>query len=535
MLRLYPHLKITREKFPRLLATRKIEADEAEYFGAFLPEFSVRFMLEFLNRTFRLRSCTIEIDGSFNVPCPMFYTKRCVAPCVENLCNADEYAEQVELLRLFLRADFAEFEKILQQKIEHFSELLEFEKAAHWRDVLQSTLEINEKQNWRLSDTVDTYAVEENDAQITAFLVTQRGRKTLGKRTFVFEKQNESVSPQQILFEILSQFYQFYAPAEIRVPFDFPQRKTLEKSLRERAGSDTKITIVKKSNEKKLAVRALERVKFEYELRQIKSGETVRETGEILKGAFSLEKKPNRIEAFDVAHISGTDFVAGKSVWENGKFLVDEYEFWFSGESSELAALAQSVKKRFAGNEQKLPDLLLIDGGKAQLQVVIAALKKFNERKFAIVSAVKPPRKHGEVSHFLNENGEKIELRPESKAFRLLQNLRDDAHELCNRVHRQKRDAAHFYEFAAILPSLNENERRKLLRKFGSLKKLKEASENDFAAVLNDEAVLRAIKDLQHFENEKPQKVEPLIVPIRFDDADGEARDLQPLSLITMR
>src|SRR5215204_1657546 len=114
--RLYPYLKITSEKFPRLLVTRRIEDDGAEYFGAFLPETGVRFFINFLNKLFKLRTCSIEIDGSFNVPCPQFYTKRCLAPCVKNLCDEKKYLESVEFLRLFLerRKDILN-EKILEK------------------------------------------------------------------------------------------------------------------------------------------------------------------------------------------------------------------------------------------------------------------------------------------------------------------------------------------------------------------------------------------------------------------------------------
>src|SRR5687767_13045321 len=124
--RLYPHLKITDEEFPRLLVTRKIENDNAEYFGAFLPETGVRFLLDFLNRIFRLRTCAIKIDGAFDVPCPQFYSKRCVAPCVENLCDKTEYAETVALLRLFLQRRRAKLKEFFLAKIEKHAADLNF-------------------------------------------------------------------------------------------------------------------------------------------------------------------------------------------------------------------------------------------------------------------------------------------------------------------------------------------------------------------------------------------------------------------------
>src|SRR5687767_676530 len=126
----FPHIKLTREPFPRALATRIIKEDRDEYFGAFLNRTSVRILIDFLNRTFRLRSCAIEIDGSFEVPCTQYYAKRCVAPCVVSLCDRESYFEMVELVRLFLRDDRERLTETLYKSIEQASDALDFEKAA---------------------------------------------------------------------------------------------------------------------------------------------------------------------------------------------------------------------------------------------------------------------------------------------------------------------------------------------------------------------------------------------------------------------
>ena len=136
---LYPHLKITREKFPRLLVTRKILNKKDEYFGAFLPETGLRIWLGLLNKIFRLRSCEIKIDGDFPQPCRMFYEKRCVAPCVAEICTKQEYAEYVAVLHLFLSGDEQKYTAFLENKIGELAENLEFEKAAKWRDILISS------------------------------------------------------------------------------------------------------------------------------------------------------------------------------------------------------------------------------------------------------------------------------------------------------------------------------------------------------------------------------------------------------------
>src|SRR5690349_18666188 len=185
--RLYPHFKLTRERFPRLLATRRIADDRQEYFGAFLPETGVRFLIDFLNKTFRLRTCEIDVDGSFDVPCTQFYRRRCVAPCVANLCDEREYAERVELVRLFLERNARALEEKYLRKIEFYSENFEFERAAAFRDEWLSIEKVLAAKDWNfwLTEAVDTFEIVETESEFFVYLVTMRGRKTLGKRTFV--------------------------------------------------------------------------------------------------------------------------------------------------------------------------------------------------------------------------------------------------------------------------------------------------------------------------------------------------------------
>ena len=527
--RLYPHFKLTRERFPRLLATRRIEPDGAEYFGAFLPETGVRLLIDFLNRTFRLRSCEIDIDGSFDVPCTQFYRKRCVAPCVANLCGEREYLERVELVRLFLGRKTEALKKKYRRKIEASAENFEFEDAARLRDEWLEIEKILAAKDWnfRLADAVDTFEIAETEDEFLVFLVTMRGRKTLGKRTFVFEKGG---GKEEILPAILPEFYRFHAPKEIRVRQDFAERFSIAEELSQRFGRKIKISVVREGEPKVMTSRALGRTKYEHELRQIRREKSAGEIRGELQSMFDLPKAPARLEGFDVAHISGADFTAGKSVWENGKFLGKEYSFGLADEDSELETLRQFIETRFAANASKLPDLVLIDGGQAHLKAALKALENFNDRQFLVVSAVKPPGRHGEIAHFLTETGGRLEFDGESAAHRVLQTLRDEAHELANEIHRQRREMSHFYELAALLPSLEEGDRRALLKAAGSIKNILELSENNLAALLTPKKVNAVRLDLQNYRCGNASKVEPLIVPLRFVDENGDAADLRPLA-----
>ena len=527
--RLYPYLKITAEEFPRLLVTRRIEDDKAEYFGAFLPETGVRFLLDFLGRIFRLRTCTIKIDGKFPVPCPQFYAKRCVAPCVESLCDKTEYDETVELLRLFLRRQRAALKEIFTAKIEKYAAELDFEIASQWRDRLHEIENFWDKSEWILwlDEATDSWEIERKGAQVFVYLVTTRGRKTLGKRVFVFRDAG-NVTLTGVLEEVLRRFYKFHAPGEIRLSIDFPSSKLFAANLSKRENRKVKITVANEKNQKITARRAIRRNKFEFDLKNIKPPVSTEELQAEIKQIFNLKKAPKRIEAFDAAHIFGTNSVGANIIWKNGKFLADEYKFWLLDETSELKTLEDSIKLRFSQN-QTLPDLLLIDGGAAQLNAVLKALKNLENRNFSVISAVKPPRKHEEISHFLTEMGERISFETEAEAFWLLRKIRDEAHNLANNMHRVRRDFSHFYRLAAVLPSVNEKTRRKILQKFGSINKLKSASLKDLIEIFDAEIAEIIWKDLQNYKTGGEQKAEPLIVPIRFDAPNGDAQNLQPL------
>jgi len=525
--RLYPYLKITSEKFPRLLVTRKIETDSAEYFGAFLPETGARFFINFLNKLFKLRTCTIEIDGNFSVPCPQFYAKRCLAPCVENLCDEKEYLESVEFLRLLLerRKDILS-EKILE-KIERFAETFDFESAAEWRDKLNSIEKFWKRNEWILwlDDATDNWEIERRDGEIFVFLVTMRGRKNMGKRVFVFENK---FSDEEVFEEILPEFYRFHAPAEIRISRDFPARKNLADALSKRENRKIKITVTNEKNQKVTIDRATERNKHEFDLRNIKPTISTKNLQKEIKRIFKLKSAPTRIEAFDVAHISGTNPVGANAVWENGKFIASEYKSWFFDETSELETLQNSVGTRFTDGKDQ-PDLILIDGGNSQLNATLKALENYKNRRFFVISAVKPPKQHGEISHFLTETGGKILFENDSDAFRFLQRLRDEAHEAANSVHRTRRDFSHFYELASVLPSLDEKLRREILRKFGSINGLKNISFENLKLEFDSKIAETIWKDLQNHESNGEKKIEIPIVPIRYDDPNGDAQNLQPL------
>lgn len=526
---LYPHFKITGGRFPQLQITRKIQDDNAEYFGAFLPETKLRLVFDFLIRKFQLRSCVISINGDFSVPCTQFYEKLCLAPCVENICEPAKYDEFVKLLRLFLQNKQSEFEASVIEKIETASAQLDFETAKFWRDWLYDVQTIaNEKRfAFRLDDAVDSFEFLQKDENYFVHFVTQRGGKILGRRVFVFE-ETKNLESNELISQIVWQFYRFHAPKEIRVPTDFSNRKFLSDFLSRREKRKIEIKIIKPEKTKITTSRAFGQTKFEFDFSQIKPSASSDFLRNELRRIFRLKFTPKIIECFDVAHISGTNFVAAMAVWKDGEFSENDYQFWREPETNELKMLQKGVENSFAEKNDEFR-LIVVDGGKAQLKSALAARKKFGQRNCFIIAAVKPPQKHNEISHFIDENANRFAMKLESEAMKLLVRLRDEAHNFANRIHRTVRDSSHFYELAELLPDLEESQRRSLLQKYGSNNRIKKLTRTELIKIFGNEKSEKLFLKLS--SSNQDLKVEPLIVPIRYDAPEGNAVDLQPLRL----
>ena len=530
---LYPHIKLTRERFPRILATRLIADDNAEYFGPFLNRSAARILLDFLNRTFRLRSCEIEIDGSFNYPCTMHYKRRCFGPCVSDLIGEAEYGEIVALVRLFLMGDRELFRSTIGQHIAGFSEVFDFERAAKFRDILDAVegYWADPKNAVKPGTLSDTYDYRATDAGLDIFLTTQKGRRVLGERVFTFADAREHEAGEAIA-EVIEQFYIIHAPKEMRVTADIPRRLELQRNLSSKFGRRVPIVLLNESSRRVSTNLAVQRSSVELDVSRVSTARSPAELMKELKAGFGFKRVPRGITAVDVSHISGTDQVAAAVEWRDGRNVFDEADHWLSDSSSELGTLSEFVARRFVDGSHTAPHLVLIDGGPAQLKVAAAGVASAN---IAIISAVKPPGEHSQISHFLTADGRRIDYDPGSESHRLLHRLRDDAHDYANAVHRDTRDFAGFYETVNILPSLTESERRKLVQHFGSNARLLAADEMGIAEVLGVGGASIANADMIRYRAGKTARIRPLVVPIRLQDEAGAAEDLRPIAATSRR
>ena len=524
---LYPHLKLTSERFPRVLATRLVEDDGAEYFGAFLNRTNARILLDFVNKTFRLRTCEIPIDGSFNYPCTMYYKRRCLAPCVTDLCDEAEYAEAVRLVRLFLRNDREVLRDLLRLEIDAAAIALDFEAASKLRDLLTNIEDYWE--NTRIApwteNTSDTFEVRHSQAGVDVFLVSQRSRRVLGERVFSFPDA-KAEDAGDVLADVIEQFYRFHAPKEIRVSVDFERRREIQKAISEKFGRRIPVSRITDKNRKVSTDVAVFKSTTELDLRRAIDRPAPREILNELGGIFGIRRMPRRVSAIDVSHISGTDQVAAAIAWEDGRSVPAGAEYLLSENTSEPGVMAELIGHRYA--DPSLRELVIIDGGTAQINAAAAALPTAS--KVILIGAVKPPGEHSEISHFLTAAGKRIEFDPASPAMNLLQRLRDEAHEFANAVHRETRDYAHFYEIVNIVPSLTEPERQRLLQHFGSNRSLAAASMAELRKVIGRDRGTVAANDIEEYRSGSRPRIKPLVVPIRFQDENGEAEDLRPIS-----
>src|SRR5918911_1210930 len=509
----YPHLKLTiGEAFPRVMITRRIQRDGALYFGPFLPASLARRTIDLINRTFQLRTCDIEIDGRLPRPCLEYHIKRCLGPCVRGLCTPAEYQEAVRDVRLLLEGKNRELAEQLEARMLQASEEMRFEMAAKYRDMRKTVQALAEQQKMATSPErdVDIFGFYREGARLALQLFTMREGKVVGRREFFWEDLSEDeFDPSAFLGEVLAQYYNSdYVPLEIHVPVDFTDREVLEKSLSERRGRRVRILDPRRGEKRDLVdlVEKNAKLAFEQRFRVLKPDmeRVLEEMQEILE----LPRFPARIESFDISHIQGAENVAGMVVCENGKMNRAEYRKFkiksVEG-ANDPASMHEVVFRRYRrqldeGNP--LPDLVMIDGGKAQLNAAAAALRELDLEALPAVGVVKPPRRHNEVSHLLRKGreDEPVYLDPHSPVLRLIQMIRDETHRFAVTYHRKRRELRDFTSELTAIPGVGEKRKGRLLRHFGSVQRISRAGVSELTPFVGRKT---AEEIAEHFERQR--------------------------------
>ena len=479
----YPFLKLTLdEKFPRLLITRRPEnkTPAQNIYGAFLPTGMARRLLDLLQRKFRLHPCELDIQGDFDAPCPEYFLHRCLAPCVERICDRSTYLETVEIVHLILSGQAEAALKKIDRKIELLAEDLEYELAAEWRDARLTIEEIANNAKWQIAAAAmnDVITLTDEDDSTRIHLTTLRRGKSVGVLDFQVEKK----SFEQILPDFINGFYQFYAPKQIFVPCDFPNRKSLEEKLTLDFGHRVKIVAQMPEKLPPSVFKTQKLAAHSFKHKNHQTSAQISAALDEIKILFGLKMIPRRIECFDVAHLAGKEIVAARVVATGGVLQREDGLVWEFENLSETAALAAAVRERIRllPAKKDLPDLLLVDGAKPQINRVKKILEEFNLNHLTVVGAVKPPRAHNQISHFLTAKSARLEFDRSSRAMNFLQTLRDAAHALANETHRELHSLVQIF-------AVNEN---------------------------------------------APQ-VKYLLVPTRYAERGGDAADLSPIRSLT--
>ena len=485
----YPHLKLTiSEAFPRVMITRRIQRDGSLYFGPFLPASLARRTIDLINRTFQLRTCDIEIDGKLPRPCLEYHIKRCLGPCVKDLCKPDEYAEAVRDVRMFLEGKNKELADEYERRMQTASDEMRFEMAAKYRDLRKTVLAVSEQQKMAVAQDldVDIFGFYREGSRLALQLFTMREGKIVGRREFFWEDlaEDDSFDASAFLSDVLTQYYSTdYVPREVHVPVDFEDRELLEKALRERKGRRVRILDPQRGQKREMIelVEKNAQIAFEQRFRVLKPD--MERVLEELQEVLELPHFPARIESFDVSNISGAENVAAMVSCENGKMNRQEYRKFkiksVEG-SNDPASMREAVFRRYKrqldeGNP--LPDLVMIDGGKAQLGAAASAMRELDLEAIPMMGVVKPPRRHNEVSHLLlkGREHEPIYLDSHSPVLRLIQMIRDETHRTAVTYHRKRRELRDFTSELTAIPGVGERRKNSLLRNLGSISKVAEA------------------------------------------------------------
>jgi excinuclease ABC subunit C len=337
-----------------------------------------------------------------------------------------------------------------------------------------------------------------------------REGKVVGRREFFWEDLDaENFNISDFLSEILSQYYSTdYVPLEINVPADFEDREVLEKALTERRGRRVRILDPKRGQKREMIALVENNAKIAFEQRFRVLKPDTQKVLEDLMEILELPHFPERIESFDISNISGAENVAGIVVYENGKPNRAEFRRLIIKTvegANDFASMNEAVFrrcKRLLNEEKPLPQLIFIDGGKGQLTAAAAALRDLDLEAITLVGLVKPPKRHNEISHLLiyGREDQPIYFEAGVPAFRLVQQIRDETHKTAIRYHRKRREMRDFTSELTAIPGVGERRKIKLLRNFGSLEKVAQASVEQLSPFVGAKT---ANLIFEHFERQR--------------------------------
>jgi excinuclease ABC subunit C len=498
----YPYIQYTAyEKYPRVYVTRRLKKDGSIYFGPYFPANLAYRMVHLIHKHFLVPSCTVDLTRKHPRPCLQYYIHRCLGPCVEGLVTDERYVEAARDVRLFLEGRRNDLSRSLEQRMKNASEGERFEEAAGYRDLLRTLAEMEERQKIAAAsgDDTDVIAWYAEPPQVAVNLFHIRGGRVVDRRDFYWENQEE-FNPAEFLPSLLKQLYldTAYLPRCIHTPIDFEEREVLEEVLSEQAKHRVEISNPQRGKKHHFLelVEKNAQHSFVQRFRVLRpSSEAI---AEALQAALGMLEPPKRIESFDISHTQGTETVASVVVWEAGRMKKSDYrKFIIRGEAAvegeaaqpggllrdDFSSMREAVGRRYRRlleEGKPLPSLILIDGGIGQLHAAAQALEKLEVINQPMASIAKKE----EILYVLGREDEPIVLDRHSPVLQLIQQIRDETHRFAITFHRQRRSSRRLRTSLTEIPGVGQVTARKLLRKFGSVARLRELTVEDLATEL---------------------------------------------------
>ncbi len=494
----YPYLKIDlSDPWPRVEIARRVLPDGARYFGPYASAGSVRKALDLVKKLFPWRSCTKVITGTDPRPCLEYYIHRCLGPCA-SLCTKEEYDRVIRQTIKFLEGRTDEVVADLWQQMEEAAENLEFERAAHLRDQIRAIQRMGERQAVDLGRYVDMdvfgLAREGPDACVQVFFV--RGGNVIGRDHFALDGAQDEPEAA-VLASFLSQFYEAatYVPEQVLLPVPVEDQPLLEAWLSERRGGPVRLLVPEGGQEAALVEMARDNAREALQalrVRVLSQRGALRQALEELAEELDLPGPPRRIECYDISNIQGAHAVGSMVVFMDGQPRPAEYRRFrikFVSGPNDFAMLQEVLRRRFRRARDaasrgesdesfaKLPDLLMVDGGKGQVSAAHDVMRDMGLGHIPLVGLAK---RFEEL--YVVDLAEPIVLPRTSQALYLVQRIRDEAHRFAITYHRKVRDKAGMESVLDSIPGIGPKRKKALLRKFGSLQGIREAPLDEIAA-----------------------------------------------------
>lgn len=496
----YPYIKVTLgEDFPRIMFSREMKKDKSKYFGPYTSATAVKDTIELLNKLYQLRICNKSLPKEIgnDRPCLNYHIKQCLAPC-QGYVNKEEYRQQIAGAMEFLNGNYGPIQKDLENRMLAASENMEFEEAAKYRDLLNSVKQVSQKQ--KITDSVgedkDVIALyqDESEAVVQVFFI--RDGKLIGREHYYMMHVAGQQKPQ-ILEDFIKQFYAGtpFIPRELMLQFEIEDAKLIENWLTERRGSRVYIRVPKIGTKEKLVELAAQNAKLilsqDKEKLKREEGRTIGAVKEIAE-LLGLENA-ERMEAYDISNISGFENVGSMVVYEKGKPKKSDYRKFrirtVSG-PDDYACMREVLTRRFVhgmeegrelarqemdavyGSFTKFPDLILMDGGRGQVNIALSVLEELHIN-IPVCGMVKDDNHRTRGLYF---NNVELPIDTHSEGFKLITRIQDEAHRFAIEYHRSLRSKDQVKSALDDIPGIGPARRKALMRHFQSLEEIRNAS-----------------------------------------------------------